>query len=564
MSSIRLLAGAVRAAGRWAVSLFAVALVDAAVRLALPMTIGLAVDAALGGTTSTAPVLAVCALVLLATAAEMLREAADVRAKAAGALSLRRRMLRHLFDVGISARSRIGDAGALTRLLESSTEAATVTSVAVTLVTSLLVSIGAVVALFLIDIPIGLLAVAAALVVWLLMRWLVTRMAGTTKNYQQAHEELVAGLTNAVGGARTIRAAGTFDWELGRVLKPLDRLRAAGAGFWAMQRRACWQLGLFGPIAQVLALAVAGLGVTSQRITPGEMLSVVGYLGYAMGLLRQVAAIGRLARAKGSADRIAELLALPVPPPGRLDLPPGRGELRLRGIRVRAGDRDIVNGLDLDVAAGTSIAIVGSSGSGKSTLAAVVGGLIPPDEGTILLDGVPLCEVKPKSLRAAFGYGFERPVLLGATIAEAVGYADRPADEGRVDAALRAGAAAEFVARLPEGAHTEVEALRLSGGETQRLGLARALCRDVRVLVLDDAMSSVDTATEAEITAALAHGKSHTTRILIAHRMSVAARADVVCWMEAGRARAVAPHHQLLADPNYRALFRAEPAESTC
>ncbi len=559
-SSVGVLTTAARSAGPSGVLLLVVALLDAGTRLALPAALGLAVDAALRATPSMFLVIAVCVLVLLATSAEMLREVSEATAKARGTLTLRRAVVRHLVDVGLPAQRQFGTGSVLSRLLESTAEASTVTPTGVLLVTSLVTSIGGLVALFTIDLSIGLLFVVAAPAAWWLMRWLIGRMAATTVTYQQAHGEICERFVNAVSGARTIRASGTVDREIDRVLQPLDALRAAGKEFWDMQRRAGWQLGLVSPAVQIAALSVAGFGVTAGRLSPGELLATVGYTGYAMGLLRQVSGFARLARARGSASRVAELLSLPCAPSGDRHLPPGGGELRLRGIEVRKGGRLVLAGLDLTVPAGKAVAIVGASGGGKSSLAEVAGGLLTPDRGTVSLDGIRLDRLCPQVRRAAFGYAFGRPLLLGTTVAQAVAYADAPLGGGRVHAALQASAAADFVARLPQGAGTRVDEVRLSGGELQRIGLARALCRDARVIVLDDATSSVDTATEADIFTAMEWATPGITRLLVAHRMSTAMRADLVAWLESGRVRALAPHAELMADPEYRGLFLAEVA----
>lgn len=559
-SSVGVLTTAARSAGQSGVLLLVVALLSAGTRLALPVALGLSVDAALRATPSKFPVIALCVLVLLATLAEMLREVSEATVRARGTLVLRRAVIRHLVDVGMPARRQFGTGSVLGRLLESTAEAATVTPTGVLLVTSLVTSIGGLVALFTIDLRIGLLFVVAAPAAWWLMRRLIGRMVATTVSYQQVHGEICDRFVNAVSGARTIRASGTVDREIDRVLQPLDELRAAGNEFWDMQRRAGWRLGLVSPAVQIAVLSVAGFGVTAGRLSPGELLATMLYTGYAMGLLRQVGGFARLARARGSASRVAELLCLPCAPSSDRNLTPGGGELRLSGIEVRKGGRLVLTGLDLTVPAGKAVAIVGASGGGKSSLAEVAGGLLTPDRGTVSLDGIALDRLCPQARRAAFGYAFGRPVLLGETVAQAVAYADAPLGSDRVHAALRASAAADFVACWPQGADTRIDELRLSGGELQRLGLARALCRDTRVIVLDDATSSVDTATEADIFTAMEWATPGITRLLVAHRMSTATRADLVAWLESGRVRALAPHAELMADPEYRGLFLAEVA----
>jgi ATP-binding cassette subfamily B protein len=206
---------------------------------------------------------------------------------------------------------------------------------------------------------------------------------------------------------------------------------------------------------------------------------------------------------------------------------------------------------------GLAIAVVGRSGSGKSTLAAVAGRLIDPDGGAVLLDGVPLRRLTKPALRRAIGYAFERPVLVGETIGEAIALGQCDHNGQPVRAAARAAAIDTFIDRLPDGYRTRMSEAAMSGGEAQRLGLARALHAD-RLLVLDDATSSLDTVTEFQVSQALFDGADGRTRIIVAHRAATAARADLVVWLDQGRVRTVEPHDQLWTDPEYRALFGPE------
>ncbi len=158
-------------------------------------------------------------------------------------------------------------------------------------------------------------------------------------------------------------------------------------------------------------------------------------------------------------------------------------------------------------------------------------------------------------LRAEVGYAFERPALLGGTIAGTIGFgAFEPAEPGIVQAA-RAARADGFVRRLPAGYDTGCADAPLSGGEVQRLGLARAFAHPGRLLVLDDATSSLDTVTERDVSRAILRDTPAGTRLIVAHRAATAARADQVAWLEDGRVRAVAPHAWLWELPDYRAVF---------
>jgi ATP-binding cassette subfamily B protein len=195
---------------------------------------------------------------------------------------------------------------------------------------------------------------------------------------------------------------------------------------------------------------------------------------------------------------------------------------------------------------------VGPSGAGKSVLAAVAARLRDPSTGQVSLDGVPLQAISRPELRSAVGCAFERPQLVGRTVGEAIDpHAVSPI---RALAAARATHAHDFVSRLPNGYLTSLREAPMSGGERQRLGLARAWSAS-RLLVLDDATSSLDTATERQITRTLTEDRHHRTRLIVTHRPATAARADLVIWLDHGQIRAVAPHADLWHDASYRAAF---------
>ncbi|MGH3239085.1 MAG: ATP-binding cassette domain-containing protein, partial [Spirillospora sp.] len=233
-----------------------------------------------------------------------------------------------------------------------------------------------------------------------------------------------------------------------------------------------------------------------------------------------------------------------------------------RAVAVRAGGRQVFDRLDLVIPGGALVAVVGRSGSGKSMLAALAGRLADPDEGEVRLDGVPLVLLDPGELRRAVAYGFEHPILFGGTVADAIGSGAPEATADEVAASARAACADTFVRRLPQGYRTPLTAAPMSGGQAQRVGLARAFLQGRRVLILDDVAASLDTLTEHQIARVLTGPLADRTRIVVAHRASIAARADTVVWLDDGL-RGMAPHHLLWNDPDYRAAFGADRANGS-
>jgi ATP-binding cassette subfamily B protein len=307
----------------------------------------------------------------------------------------------------------------------------------------------------------------------------------------------------------------------------------------------------------ITVLAVAGAELARGRITPGEMLAAGQYALLGTALTSAVTSVSRLVQAHAAAGRAAEVLGEAPVAYGDADLPEGRGRLEFRGVGVGIGGRQVLDGVDLAVPAGALVALVGRTGAGKTLLARLAGRLVDPDEGEVLLDGVALPLLTWGALRGAVTYAFERPALIGQTIEDVIAFGPRRPPLEEVAAAARAAQADAFVRRMPEGYRTPLARAPMSGGESQRIGLARAFAHAGRVLVLDDVAASLDTVTEHEITGVLTGELADRTRLVIAHRASTAARADVVVWLERGRVRAVAPHRVLWGEATYRALFES-------
>jgi ATP-binding cassette subfamily B protein len=259
--------------------------------------------------------------------------------------------------------------------------------------------------------------------------------------------------------------------------------------------------------------------------------------------------LGSLARAKAAVARLDEVHAVPALEYGDRRLPEADGHLSLRSVTVEGESGPLLDAVTLTVPGGAVAAVVGASGAGKSVLAAVIARLRDPDRGKVLLDGVPLRELRREALREAVGIATERPALAGETLADAMG-PGRPRKE--VEAGAVKVGADGFAERLPGGYDTPLEEVPMSGGEAQRIGLAR-VWRAERLLVLDDATAALDAVSELRISEALAEGGR--TRIVVTHKAQVAAEADLVVWLDEGRVRAAGDHQTLWTDPDYREVF---------
>lgn len=543
-------------AGRTAAILLCAA-AAAAASLALPAVLGLTLDLLLEGRPGAGRALA--ATVALTSAEIALGATVALLAGTVGARSttwLRLRAARRLLAAPPGGVSRFSPGDVATRLSVHATEAGAAPAAAAQVITAVLAPAGALVALFVIDPWIGLAFLLGLPALGLLLRSFARDSSDTVSRYQRVQSLLATRLTDALGGARAIAAAGTADEERARVLRPLGELGTEGRRMWSVHGSAMARSGVLMPLLITAVLAVGGFGLAEGRISVGDLLAVSRYAALAAGLGAVAGPLGALIRGRTAARRVNELVTVPPLTHGRRELPlGGTGTLELRGVGVALDGVWVLRGVDLCVPGGQTVAVVGRSGSGKSTLGAVAGRLTAPDEGEVRLDGVPLEAVAADVLRREVGYAFERPSLRGATVADAIASGVQTPSAERVRAAARAAGADDFVRALPRGYATALEEAPLSGGELQRLGLARAFAHAGRLMILDDATSSLDTATERQVDRALAREVRPGTRIVMAHRLSTAARADQVVWLEGGRVRAVRTHAELWRDPEYRAVF---------
>jgi ATP-binding cassette subfamily B protein len=563
----------------WAALLMLASLTGAAAELLLPAALGGAVDSLLGraaagsgqppwsglaraaGVGTAAGVddwlAALAVLVAVTVGCEAFTQLA-MGASAAGTTAwLRCRLVRQLLACGPGITRRFPPGDAVSRVIGGAAEAGGATAGAALAAAALIPTAGSIVALLLIDPWLALALAAGFPALALALRRFIRDTSDVVTRYQQAQGAIAARLLEAMSGARSIAAAGTAAAEVRRVLSPLPQLRAHGERTWRIHGRVSAQGTLLVPLLQVLVLAAGGLQLAAHRISPGELIAASQYAVLGAGVGAAIDQVSRLARARAGAARAAALLALPAPGYGTRTLPPGPGRVEFRGVVLRAGGEVILDAIDLAVPGGAAVAIVGPSGAGKSVLAALAGRLADPDQGQVLLDGVPLPALTHAELRRAVQFAFARPALLGHTVGDAISFGDPPATRQQAVTAARAARADDFIRRLPAGYATPQAQAPLSGGEAQRLGLARAFAHapGARVLVLDDATSSLDTVTEMQVSQALTSELGGLTRLIVAHRASTAARADLVAWLDQGRVRACGPHPELWADPGYRAVF---------
>jgi ATP-binding cassette, subfamily B, bacterial len=382
--------------------------------------------------------------------------------------------------------------------------------------------------------------------------------------HAQQESGAVAGVVEAaVTGVRVVKGFGQEDQEIARLERSSRRLFASRVRTVRLMARYSPALTAIPAFGQIGVLALGGWLAIRGQITLGTFLAFSSYLAQMVGPVRMLTYLITLGQeARASVIRVFEVIdSRPVitEKPDAAELPADASGVELEDVHFGyLPGVPVLNGLSLRAEPGETLAMIGGSGSGKSTVAMLLPRFYDVDSGAVMLGGHDVRDVTMDSLRAAIGLVMEDSFLFSDTVRSNIAYGNPDATQEQVVAAARAAEAEEFIAELPDGYDTVIgeQGLSLSGGQRQRIALARALLTDPRVLVLDDATSSIDPRMEAEIHDTLRRVMRGRTTLLIAHRRSTLQLADRIAVLHGGRVEDVGTHEELTDRcPRYRLLL---------
>jgi ABC-type multidrug transport system fused ATPase/permease subunit len=398
------------------------------------------------------------------------------------------------------------------------------------------------------------LALAPAPFVVLIAQRYGRRSRPAIQEVQQRIAELTAEAEENVSGVRVVKAFAREDRQLERFGNSVGRVFDQAIISVRIQAFYTPMIGFLPNLGLAAILLVGGRQVIHGSLSVGSFTAFYAYLLMLISPMRTLGyMLGAAQRATASGARIFQLLDRApemTSPPDAPALPPGRGRVEIEHAELtfEGASRPTLHDINLEVDAGRTIALVGGTGAGKTSLVSLLPRLYDVSAGAVRIDGADVRSVDLVSLRRAIAVVTDDPFLFSATVHENIAYARPDATRAEVELAARRAQADGFIQALPEGYDTLVgeRGLTLSGGQRQRIAIARAFLADPRILVLDDATSSVDASTENEIKEALAEVMQDRTTFVIAHRLSTIALADEIVVLEAGRIVARGNHDELL------------------
>jgi len=485
--------------------------------------------------------------------------------------ALRRDLLHHVLrqSMAFFGRERVGQiASRLTNDVNAVSEVAS--SGLLSLVGDLLSLIGIVVAMALLSLELTLVTMIALPVVLVSIGYLGKRMRGAYRQVQQEIAQVNTGVEQGVSGMRVVQSLGRESFTMEQFEALSLRNMRANLRVSLLFAAVFPTMTITNMLGTVLVLGYGGGMVARGELSLGVLVAFFAYIQHFFGPLRELSLVyNSFQSAAAALDRVADYVDREpeIQDPVEPQHPAGgsRGEIALHGVTFGYDADPVLCEVDLDVAAGETVALVGPTGAGKSTIASLVARLYDVQEGAVTIDGVDVRHIALDELHRLVMVVPQDVYLFPDTIRENIRYGDPDADDARVEEAARRAQAYPFIERLPNGYDTQVGegGALLSGGQRQLIAFARALLADPRVLILDEATANVDAYTEALMQRAMEEIAYDRTMVIIAHRFSTLRLAQRVFVIEDGRVQGEGSHEDLLRENAvYQRLYRRQWADA--
>ena len=435
------------------------------------------------------------------------------------------------------------------------------------LVPNVAMLIGMTVVMFLIDWQFTILALAVGPPLWMLTWRYRSRIKGASRRARREEGMLAARAGEVLGSIGIVQAFTREDFEDERFSAQSSETRAANIEAIRLQAEFSPLVDVIAGVGTAVVLLVGTHRVISGQLSLGLLLVFLSYLGSLYKPMRQLSKLAYVtSRGVASAERVSEILEAEADvrdEPGARPAPRLAGAVRLEDVEYAYTEgRPVLHGIELEVDPGETVAIVGPTGAGKSTLVRLIPRFFDPQRGRVLVDGLDVRSLRLESLREQIAIVPQEPILFEGTIFDNIAYGRRDATGAEVLRAAEAALVDDFVRRLPDRYETLVgeRGATLSGGERQRISIARALVRDAPVLILDEPTSGLDPASERLLLEALENLIAGRTTLVIAHRMSTVASADLVVALDRGRIVEQGTHEELSGRPGglYRSFLELQ------
>ncbi len=468
-------------------------------------------------------------------------------------LRLRRRLFRRIQRLSLDFHARSSTGDLLTRLTSDVNNLRELmVGALLSILSEGLVLVGFLAVMYLMEWRLALVATIAMPLVFALMVVYGGRIRAATREQRRYEGELAGRLTEVLGGIHLVQLFAREQEEDERLRRLNRRSLRTGLETTRLEARLNRSVEVTVALATAVTLWVGATQVIAGRLTPGELIVFVAYMQSFYRPLKRIARVSRRAsKAAVSVERIAEVLAeQPTVVDGGREAPPLRGAVELHDVHHSYIDGvPVLRGIDLSIAPGQMVALVGPTGAGKTTILGLVPRLHDPDAGRVLIDGIDVRELTLRSLRDQIAVVPQDGMLFGGTIRDNIAYGRPEATEDELRAAAEAALVDEFVQRLPDRYDTRIgeRGVTLSGGQRQRLAIARALVKDAPIVLLDEPTTGLDTSSEALVLEALERLLADRTALVIAHRLATVRRADAIVVVEDGRIAECGTHDDLAA-----------------